>query len=218
MGDLGAFSFQASKNITAGEGGMAITNDPELYERCWSLHNVGRSRGGAWYQHDLLGWNFRMTEWAAAILLVQLERLPAQTKTREENARYLAEALSEVPGLSPLPEDPRGTQNSRHFFILRYDPAAFGGHSRDDFVAALRAEGITPCSPGYQPSLIESPALQRTMTAMFGPDSAPQLSDYPVTKRAVYEAVWLFQTTLVGGRSDIDSIVEAAQKIQRAWG
>lgn len=218
IGDLGAFSFQSSKNITAGEGGIVVTNDPELHELCWSLHNVGRSPSGAWYHHERLGWNLRMTEWTGAILQVQLERLPEQTKIRTENARYLAEALSEVPGLSPLPHDPNVTQNSYHLFILRYDPAAFGGHSRDDFVEAMRAEGITPCSPGYRPSLIDSPAMQRTMTDMFGPESAPRLSDYPVTKRAVHQAVWLSQTVLLGDHGDMDSIVEAAQKIQRAWG
>src|SRR6478735_8757971 len=75
LGDLGCFSFQAGKNINAGEGGIVITNDSELAELCWSLHNVGRVRGGEWYQHEILGWNFRMTEWQGAVLLAQLDRL-----------------------------------------------------------------------------------------------------------------------------------------------
>ncbi len=89
IGDLGCFSFQAGKNINAGEGGIIVTNDPELAELCWSLHNVGRVRGGAWYQHEILGWNFRMTEWQGAVLLAQLERLPEQEPVREAGARYL---------------------------------------------------------------------------------------------------------------------------------
>ena len=215
IGDLGAFSFQASKNITAGEGGIVVTNDPKLHELCWSLHNVGRTPTGAWYQHEILGWNLRMTEWQGAIQLAQLERLPEHMPIREANARYLAEALAEVGGLTPLPDDPRVTQHARHLFIMRYDAAAFGGHSRDEFIAALRSEWIEPCSSGYV-ALHRSPAIRRALAARFGPDV--ELPSCPVAERAAEEAVWIFQYALLGDRSDMDSIVEAARKIQRAWG
>ncbi len=78
LGDLGTFSFQSSKNINAGEGGMIVTNDDALEDLVWSLHNVGRRRGGEWYEHVRVGWNYRMTEFQAAMLLVQLTRLPEQ--------------------------------------------------------------------------------------------------------------------------------------------
>src|SRR5690606_1519089 len=107
LGDLGTFSFQSSKNITAGEGGIVLTNDPELAELCWSIHNVGRVPGGEWYQHERLGSNLRMTEWQAAVLLAQFERLTEQLALRDANARYLAERLAAVTGLAPLPTDPR---------------------------------------------------------------------------------------------------------------
>jgi len=74
IGDLGCFSFQASKNINAGEGRAVVSDDQELIERAWSVHNCGRIREGAWYQHEVLGSNFRMTEWHAAILLAQMTR------------------------------------------------------------------------------------------------------------------------------------------------
>lgn len=217
IGDLGAFSFQASKNITAGEGGIVVTNDPELHELCWSLHNVGRTRTGAWYHHEIPGWNLRMAEWEGAILLAQLERLPEHMAIREANARYLAANLAEVAGITPLPDDPRVTQHARHLFIARYDAAAFGGHSRDEFVAALQAEGITPCGRGYIP-LNRSPAIHRAMARMFGPDSPSGLSACPVAERAAEETVWLSQYTFLGDRSDVDSVGEAVRKIQRAWG
>ena len=114
LGSLGAFSFQLGKNITAGEGGAIVTNDPELYERCWSLHNVGRTRNGAWYHHEILGLNLRMTEWQGAILLAQLERLEEHYPLREKNARYLSAALTSLGGLSPLPADPQVTRHARH--------------------------------------------------------------------------------------------------------
>src|SRR5205085_502227 len=76
QGDAGTFSFQASKNLNAGEGGIIVTNDEEVADRVWSVHNVGRTRTGRWYEHPILGGNFRMTEWQAAILLAQMARLP----------------------------------------------------------------------------------------------------------------------------------------------
>lgn len=79
IGDMGTFSFQTSKNLTTGEGGIILTNDEALADRAWSLANVGRVRNGGWYQHEEIGWNLRMTEFQAAILLAQLTRLEEQT-------------------------------------------------------------------------------------------------------------------------------------------
>lgn len=213
VGDLGAFSFQSSKNITAGEGGIVVTNDERLAELCWSIHNVGRVRGGGWYQHEVLGWNLRLPEWEAAILVQQLERLPQHMATRDANAAYLTEALAAVPGLTPLPGDPRVTRHAWHLFMVRYDAAHFGGHSRAEFIAALQAEGVTPCSAGYSP-LYRAPAIQREMTRLAGAYTPPHL---PVVAAAADAMVWLSQTVLLGDRADMDSIVEAAGKIQRAW-
>ena len=69
IGDIGTFSFQSSKVINSGEGGMMLTNDPALEETLWSLRNVGRRRGGEWYEHVRLGWNLRISEFQAAIAL-----------------------------------------------------------------------------------------------------------------------------------------------------
>src|SRR5690606_20433073 len=99
IGDLGTFSFQSSKNLNAGEGGMILTNDDELADRAWSLTNAGRIRGGEWYQHEVVGWNLRMTEFQAAVLLGQLTRLEEQMARRERNARLLAELLGGIPGV-----------------------------------------------------------------------------------------------------------------------
>ncbi len=216
IGDLGAFSFQSSKNITSGEGGIVLTNDDELYERAWSLHNVGRVRDGAWYQHELLGRNLRMPELAAAILLVQLERLPEHMRIRDTNAGYLTAALTEeVPGITPIATDPRVTRESHHLYQMRYDPDAFGGRSRDDFLSALQAEGISPTSAGYVP-LHQSPAIQRTLNDRFGPDSLTP-HPLPVAEAAGQSTIWLQQTALLGTKADMDSIIDAMKKIQGAW-
>ncbi|MFB0546991.1 MAG: DegT/DnrJ/EryC1/StrS family aminotransferase [Anaerolineae bacterium] len=208
IGHLGAFSFQASKNITAGEGGIIVTNDAPLADRCWSLHNVGRLKGGAWYEHEILGWNYRMTEWQGAVLLVQLERLPEQIARRSRNAAYLAGELGCIEGIRPLTIDERVTQHAWHLFIFRYEADRFGGLSRDAFIEALNAEGI-PCSAGYRPLNRSRAILEATNVAT--PASCP------VAERACCEeAVWLPQNVLLGTRQDMDHIVEAVAKIQRA--
>jgi dTDP-4-amino-4,6-dideoxygalactose transaminase len=225
IGDLGTFSFQSSKNITAGEGGIVVTNSEELAERMWSLHNVGRLPDREWYYHEVLGGNLRMTEWQTAILLAQLERLPEQMARREASARYLAEAVSEVPGITPLPADTNVSQHARHLFIMRYEPAAFGGRSRDEFLAAFRAEGIAPCSEGYVP-LYRMPAVRQALAAILpgkkspwptADDGLPALPALPQAEDAGAHAFWLAQNVLLGDTDDMDSIVDAMAKIQRSW-
>ena len=220
IGDLGTFSFQASKNITAGEGGIIVTNDEELAERCWSLHNVGRTRDGAWYEHVIVGWNYRLTEWQGAVLLVQLERLPEQQAQRDASARYLREQLAAINGVRPLTLDPRVTRHGWHLFIFRYHAEEFGGLPRDRFIEALRAEGI-PCLPGYVPLHRSSAVLEGiTRNLRLRKEASPE--DWepphcPETERICWhEAVWLRQNVLLSTQEDMDSIVEAIRKIKRA--
>ncbi len=225
IGEIGAFSFQSSKNITAGEGGIIVTNDETLAEAAWSLHNVGRVRGGLWYYHEIVGRNLRITEWQSAVLLAQLERLDEQTERREANAACLSECLSQIPGLRPLGHDPRVTRQSRHVTIVRYDAAAFGGRPRDEFLAALVAEGIEPVAPGYVP-LNRVPAIRRALAASgeadargFGRavDGLPELPACPRAEWASGNTIWIFQYALLGDRSDMDDIAEACARIQHAW-
>lgn len=216
IGALGTFSFQASKNVTAGEGGIVITNDDALHDRCWSLHNVGRVRDGAWYQHEILGWNFRLPEWSGAILLAQLERLPEHMPIREAAARYLDEAFADLPGITPLATDPRVTRHARHLYLARYDATAFGGHPRADFLAALRAEGIVGASAGYVP-LTKSPAIHRSLTDLFGPSAIDEIAPCPAADQAAAEIFWLPQQMLLEDQEGLDTIIAAITKIQTAW-
>src|SRR6516162_6683095 len=89
MGDLGAFSFQSSKLITSGEGGAVITNNLEYFERIQSYINAGRASVTDKFHHRLIGFNYRLGEFQAAVLGPQLDRLPAQSAIRERNMRYL---------------------------------------------------------------------------------------------------------------------------------
>lgn len=220
IGDMGCFSFQASKNLNAGEGGAVITNNPHWADQVWSVHNVGRVRGGRWYEHHVLGSNFRMTEFQAAILLCQLQRLPEQTERRTRNAQKLTELLSQIPGIRPPRPDPRVTRHAYHLYIFRYNKEAFGAKPREEFLRALNAEGI-PCSAGYVPLYKERVFVNRPASSDLCQMS--RLKDYsqvhcPVCERACYEeAVWLFQNVLLGNEEDMADIATAIAKVQRAF-
>jgi len=217
IGDAGTFSFQASKNLNAGEGGVVLTDQEAVYDAAWSLINVGRVRDGAWYQHEWMSGNYRMSEWHGAILLAQMTRLEEQTERRNRNALYLAEQLAAIPGIAPLKRDERVTRHAYHLFIFRYDATAFGGLSRQEFLRALSAEGI-PCSAGYVP-LYQQGAFR--INAATHPFPAQRVNyeqvHCPVTERVCAdEAIWLGQSMLLAEREDMGDIVEAVAKIQRA--
>src|SRR5690606_883288 len=102
------------------------------------------------YQHERIGWNLRMTEFQAAVLLCQLERMEEMIRLREQNAAALSRLFAELPGVRPVGRDPRATTHAWHLYLFRYDRQAFSGLSKEGFVRALQAEGI-PVSPGYVP-------------------------------------------------------------------
>lgn len=215
IGDMGCFSFQESKNISGGEGGIVVTNNRHHYNLASALHNVGRPPEGGWNQHDIPGNNLRMTEWSAAVLIAQLERLPEAMKRRQQSAGRLTAALADVPGLAPI-DIPEGvTSHAWHLYQLRYDPASFGGKSRKDFIEALVAEGI-PGSAGYIP-LTHEPAIRNTLRHRFGVDSLKKLLEVPHAVHAGHHTVWLPQTMLLGDDGDMDQVADACGKIQRAW-
>jgi len=219
IGDMGAFSFQSSKNITSGEGGMIVTNDDDLYVKAWSLHNCGRLLKGPWYEHHLPGGNYRMTEFQAAILLAQLERFDEQTEKRMRNARYLNSNLSKIDGIKPLKDDERITRNAYHLYIIRFNPEAFGGISKATFAEALQAEGI-PVKVGYSRPLHKEPYLDYFRRCPLSCPYYGKSVDYskvrlPATEKACYsEGLWLPQYVLLGSKEDMDDIVAAFEKVK----
>ncbi len=96
FGDLECFSFYPTKNMTTGEGGMITTNDNELFEIANSIRNHGREKTKWGYEHGRIGYNYRMTDIAAAIGIEQLKKLPGFIKKRQENARYFDKELKDV--------------------------------------------------------------------------------------------------------------------------
>ena len=222
LGDSGGFSFQASKNINAGEGGFVVTNDADLYERVWAMHNAGRSPVGSRYEPPFTGYNYRMTEFQAAVLLAQLERLPEHTARREANAACLDEMLDEIAGITPRQRPPQVTTSALHLYMFNYRAEAFGGLPRAGFLKALQAEGI-PCSPGYQP-LYRAIGYRRLLAERHGllkpwqePEGElPTQEPCPACERASEETVWLYQWQLLADRQAMEDIAKAICKIQAA--
>ncbi|WP_266365819.1 DegT/DnrJ/EryC1/StrS family aminotransferase [Tellurirhabdus rosea] len=218
IGDAGSFSFQSSKNLTGGEGGMVVTNDPDLYRLMHSLRNVGRLEGGQWYDHFNPGCNYRLTPMQAVLLSEQLKRLDEQTHRRNENGLYLNELLAGIEGITPLTRGHGETVHCYHLYIFRYDASAFGGLSKTRFVELLAAEGV-PCFRGYPHPLYRQPLFQNRNWMCY---AIPEMVDYtevycPVAEKACRdEAVWILQHAMLGTRTDMEAFAEAIRKIQRA--
>ena len=225
LGQCGIVSFHASKNLTAGEGGMVLCNDPDIASLVRSLSNCGRQPDGLWYAHYLLGGNYRLSEFQGAVLRSQLQRYPEQFAHRQANAAYLTGALADIDGVTSLPADPRVTANAYHVFFLKYDAERFGGIGKLRFIAAMRAEGITDLHAGYSLPAYRQPVMLAKNFGLAKPPfpngSYAVVPDYgavacPVTEYACdHEALWLRQNVLLGERRDMDDVVAAMDKIQR---
>jgi dTDP-4-amino-4,6-dideoxygalactose transaminase len=215
LGDLAAFSFQSSKNLTAGEGGILTTNDDALAESCRSIQNCGRIPGGVWYEHHVISGNYRLGEFQGAVLNGQLDRLEEQTQRRYGNGQYLASRLGALPGVHPQATSADCTRHSYHLFMMRVDAARFGV-PRDLVLKALQAEGI-PCSAGYGFSLPRQPLFKNRAFGPFIPDASPRL-DYlqarcPNSDLMCEQCIWLGQSLFLGSRDDIDDIGRAFEKV-----
>jgi dTDP-4-amino-4,6-dideoxygalactose transaminase len=219
MGDLGAFSFQSSKLITSGEGLAVITNNLEYMERVQSYINAGRASLTDKYHHRIIGFNYRLGEFQAAILCPQLERLPEQAALRKKNMQHFENALRSTNGIGLLKHEPRITQQATYGYVLKYFSQQVKEIPRAAFVAALQLEGI-PCDglfyePGYKSSLFpldpaDFPALS------WGREKQLDLRVYPCPEadRAAYqEAVWFPHQLFLGTTEDVDAISEAIHKV-----
>jgi len=222
FGLFSSFSFQASKNMTAGEGGIICTNDRKIAAECDSLMWAGRKVGRPWYEFHRLGWNYRLTEFQAAILRCQLRRLGIHNQRRMKNARSLSAKLEKLEGIRPLVHDRRATMHGYHIYMFRYDEAKTG-LARKDFIAALVAEGI-PASSGYTFPLYKNPMFLKKNFINGGfPLGTKYHADInyasfakkcPVAERACKsEAVWLPQNVFLGTEKDMEDVAKAVKKV-----
>jgi len=217
IGDAGCFSFQSSKNLTSGEGGMVITNNKKIFDLVNSLRNVGRVEGGEWYEHHNLGCNYRITQLQAVLLSHQLKRLKEQTQLRNKNGLYLSSLFEKIDGISPLTRGHGETLHTYHLYIFRYDKSKFNNLPKTEFAKMLAAEGV-PSFMGYPKPLYKQPVFQKKNIFCY---AIPEYVDYtkvscPVSEKACYEeAVWIMQQAMLGTKEDMGKFAEAILKIQR---
>ncbi len=220
-GSTGCFSFQASKNLTAGEGGAILTDNEELANRCFAAQGNSRPRRMVGPNANLIrGSNMRMSEFHASLLLSQLRRLPAQAKTRDENAAYLTEMIGTIPGILPARKYEGCTRSAYHLYMFRYNKEEFASLPRAKFIAALSAEGIRGSS-GYTP-LNKEPFIAETLATRgyqraFGKERLKQWTERnrcPENDRLCQDAVWFTQNMLLTKREGMEQIAEAIRKIQ----
>ena len=227
FGLAGCYSFQNSKNIPMGEGGAIVSDDDAFMDRCYSFHNyghpygstVGSVGGGA----VMLGTKMRLSEYQAAIGLVQLVRLEEETAQRNENAAYLKAKLEKIPGIVPYKLYDNATRAAFHLFPFHYKKEQFKGLSRTAFLKALQAEGV-PGSSGYRP-LNKDPylghAFQTKNFKLMYPKELLDIKRYmednqcPENDRLCEEAIWLFHNILLGSKQDMDDIAVAIDKIHK---
>lgn len=233
IGNVGSFSFQLSKHLTAGEGGSMTTDDADLAEKLDALRNVGRrpegdsligaDKGIGDYGDDgnfIQSGNFRITEFQAAMLIEGLKRLPEQNANRDVNGAYLNSLLKEIPGITPLKRDDRETKKAYFNFAFRYDESKFRNLPVAKFRAALEAELGIIVDACYEPLNNCSLYVPHTKPARHKLNESywaaidPKRFSLPVSERIFEkESVCLHHKILMGTTEDMDLIARAIRKV-----
>jgi len=196
LGDAGAFAFYANKQITTGEGGMIVTRDEALAHLARSLRNQGRDAMGAWLEHRRLGFNYRMSELAAALGVSQMARLPEFLERRGEVARMYTERLRELRWVRPPVVRP-DVRMSWFVYVVTLGE----GIDRAPVMAAMEARGI-PVRAYFEP-VHRQPYIR--------PEHRPEPGTLPVTDGVARRTVALpFHNRL--SASDVDQVVAALRE------
>ncbi|MBI2654846.1 DegT/DnrJ/EryC1/StrS family aminotransferase [Candidatus Woesearchaeota archaeon] len=167
----GCFSFYPSKNMTTGEGGMITTNDDGIAERCRLIRNHGSK---VRYYHEIVGYNYRMTNLAAAIGIPQLKKLEEFNNKRIKNAEYLTKRLSKLKWLIT----PKIRSNSRHVFhqyTLRIT-----GKNRDEVAKILTSKGVGNSVYYPVPATLQKPYKELKVSMPVSEKMAKEVLSIPV--------------------------------------
>ncbi|MFH0832264.1 MAG: DegT/DnrJ/EryC1/StrS family aminotransferase [Candidatus Aenigmatarchaeota archaeon] len=222
IGDIGCFSFQEKKDVATGEGGMIITNDLQLAERCRMIRNhgevivEGKKRE---YLSNILGWNYRMTEMEAAIGIVQLKKLNKLNDGKIKLAKFLSKNLR-MNGVK-TPHDSKDIKHVYHLYAIEYDENKVGIPIKD-FSEALKAEGI-PNAFGYPHPLYKNPLFREKI--VYGNQGCPfncsfykgsldyKKCNCKVAEELCKKAIWFSVARPPATIDDMKDVVNAIKKI-----
>jgi dTDP-4-amino-4,6-dideoxygalactose transaminase len=214
LGDAAGFSFQSSKNLACGEGGALTTNDGQVFERVYSMHNAGRSRiGGDRWEHVTLGWNCRLTEYQAGLLIHRFKHFQRMQAIRHKNFQFLHELMNDVACLKPLGLHPGVRAHGMYMFAMRYRPEHCGELSLEAFLAFVQAEGA-PVHRAFSATISDQPAMQALRTRR--PEYFRCLPT-PVSDQAAREVVYIPQNVFLGTHGDMEEVVAAVKKVERHY-
>lgn len=215
IGDIGSFSFQASKSLATGEGGIILTDSEELYEKAKLIHNIGRVLGKPGYLHFILSSNYRMPEIIGALGLTQLKKLKNQIKIKEENFKYLKEEMKNVDEIEFLKDDERITQRGFYYVVMRYKGEV---EKKKELMENLEKEGY-PVFEGYGVPLYKNPAFEKEALAKIYPEEIlNKLPDYkslylPNSEKFCQQQIVLPQWFLLLERKEIHNFVERLKSL-----
>jgi perosamine synthetase len=190
-GDVGVLSFGGSKLLSAGRGGAFLTNNADVVQRA-RLYSY---RGNEAYP---------LSELQAAVLVPQLDKLDVSNQRRSENVSRLQAAIVDRPGLRVFDNALADTSPGYYKLGFQYDAELFDGLSRDDFVTAMRAEGIA-MDAGF-----------RALHAIHSSRRYRKIGDLPIASDADQRVVVLHHPVLLGGAGDVDQIIAALDKVAQS--
>jgi dTDP-4-amino-4,6-dideoxygalactose transaminase len=213
-GNCGTFSFQQSKAITSGEGGIVLCRDKETWSRAYRFHNLGRLEDSGFYDFYETASNYRLTDLQGAILLSQLAKYKKQIVRKQAAQKVLSKLMREIGGVEPLPDDKRITRRGNYFYTFRYNAEAFGGLSRETFIKAAAAEGVG-VNRCYGTPIYKYPLFQNMKWPAVYKNAQYKKTCCPETER-IYanESCALGHTALLADKATIHKIAEAIAKVK----
>jgi dTDP-4-amino-4,6-dideoxygalactose transaminase len=199
LGAVGCFSFNGNKLITTGGGGMVVTDDEALARRARHLSTQARLPGRS-YDHDEVGYNYRLSNLAAALGLAQLEELPALLDARRRVAQRYDAAAAGIPWLRPAPR--AAWANPSFWLYTAGTGATDGAPTRDEVIDALATEAIE-ARPIWTP-------LHRTRLYRDAPRVGGEVAE------SIFERSFSLPSSSSLGESRQQRVVEALARIGRA--
>jgi len=228
LGDIGIFSFNQEKTLTCGEGGAVLTKNPEIYEKLFRTKTDGCALDEKRkileddqliYDDHYMGSNFCMTEFQAAILLSQLEKLPEWLAKKQENAAYLDNSFFNMEGVRPLVQHDKARLCSYYEYGVRIDEDKFGGKSLDWIIEELKKEsGICfhrTDIPVYRNELFTPHTKRKYYFYMHSQEPEKLKTRKFESCEYLYQHLIVFHHRyLLANKEDMDIIVDAFKKVQ----